>query len=111
MSLLGETGLRKLALLNHEKAVATRDALAAIPGVEVLTPRFFNEFAIRLPKGKKAAEVVDTLAGHHVLAGVPYSRLAPDAGLDDVLLVAATETTLDHDIKFLAKALATVLAA
>ena len=30
MSLLGETGLRKLALLNHEKAVATRDALARL---------------------------------------------------------------------------------
>ena len=109
MSLLGETGLRKLALLNHEKAVATRDALAAIPGVEILTPRFFNEFAIRLPKN--AAQVVDTLAGHHILAGVPYSRLAPDAGMDDVLLVAATETTLDHDIKLLAASLAKVLAA
>jgi glycine dehydrogenase subunit 1 len=108
MSLLGETGLRKLALLNHEKAVATRDALAAIPGVEILTPRFFNEFAVRLPKN--AAEVVDTLAGHHILAGVPYSRLAPEAGMDDVLLVAATETTLDHDIKFLATVLAKVLA-
>ena len=79
--------------------------------MEVLTPRFFNEFAIRLPKGKSAAEVVDTLAGHHLLAGVPYSRLAPDAGLDDVLLVAATETTLDHDIKFLARVLAKVLEA
>lgn len=109
MSLLGETGLRKLALLNHEKAVATRDALAAIPGVEVLTPRFFNEFAIRLPKN--ATEVVDALAGHHILAGVPYSRLAPDAGMDDVLLVAATETTLDADIQILAKSLSKVLAA
>ncbi|NBB64613.1 aminomethyl-transferring glycine dehydrogenase subunit GcvPA [Pseudomonas sp. ODNR1LW] len=109
MSLLGETGLRKLALLNHEKAVATRDALAAVPGVEILTKRFFNEFAVRLPKN--AAEVVDTLAGHHLLAGVPYSRLAPDAGMDDVLLVAATETTLDADIKLLATALAKVLAA
>jgi glycine dehydrogenase subunit 1 len=109
MSLLGETGLRKLALLNHEKAVATRDALAAIPGVEVLTPRFFNEFAIRLPKN--ATEVVDALAAHHVLAGVPYSRLAPDAGMDDVLLVAATETTLDADIQILAKSLSKVLAA
>lgn len=108
MSLLGETGLRKLALLNHEKAVATRDALAAIPGVEVLTPRFFNEFAVRLPRN--AAEVVDALAAHHVLAGVPYSRLAPDAGMDDVLLVAATETTLDADIQILAKSLAKVLA-
>ncbi|MBO9502794.1 aminomethyl-transferring glycine dehydrogenase subunit GcvPA [Brevundimonas sp. A19_0] len=108
MSLLGETGLRRLALLNHEKAVATRDALAAIPGVEVLTPRFFNEFAVKLPK--PAVEVVEQLANHHILAGVPYSRLAPDAGMDDVLLVAATETTLDADIQILAKTLAKVLA-
>jgi glycine dehydrogenase subunit 1 len=108
MSLLGETGLRRMALLNHEKALATRDALAAIPGVEVLTGRFFNEFAVRLPRN--AAEVVDALAAHRILAGVPYSRLAPDAGMDDVLLVCATETTLDADIKILAGALAKVLA-
>ncbi len=108
MSLLGETGLRKLALLNHEKAVATRDALAAIPGVEVLTPRFFNEFAVKLPK--PAAEVVEELARHRILAGVPYSRLAPGAGMDDVLLIAATETTLDADIKILASALAKICA-
>lgn len=108
MSLLGETGLRRMALLNHEKAMATRDALAAIPGVEILTGRFFNEFAVRLPRN--AAEVVDALAAHRILAGVPYSRLAPDAGMDDVLLVCATETTLDADIKILAGALAKVLA-
>src|SRR5690606_41010419 len=109
MSLLGETGLRQMALLNHEKAVATRDALAAIPGVEVLTPRFFNEFAVKLPKN--AAEVVQTLADNGILAGVPYSRLAPEAGLDDVLLVAATETVLESDITLLAKSLSKVLAA
>ena len=109
MSLLGETGLRKLALLNHERAMTTRDALAGIPGVEVLTPRFFNEFAVRLPRN--AAEVVEQLAEHRILAGVPYSRLNPEGGMDDVLLVAATETTLDADIKILAGALAKVLAA
>jgi glycine dehydrogenase subunit 1 len=108
MSLLGETGLRDLALLNHEKALAARDALAAIPGVEILTPRFFNEFAVRLPK--PAAEVVDALAQHRILAGVPYSRLAPGAGMDDVLLVAATETTLDADITILVKFLTKMLA-
>jgi len=97
-----------MALLNHEKALATRDALAAIPGVEVLTPRFFNEFAVRLPR--PAAEVVEQLAQSQVLAGVPYSRLAPEAGMDDVLLVAATETTLDGDIQILARSLARVLA-
>ena len=107
MSLLGETGLRRMALLNHEKALATRDALAAIPGVEILTTRFFNEFAVRLPQ--PAARVVDGLAAHHILAGVPYSRLAPDAGMDDVLLVAATEMTMDADIKLMAGALAKAL--
>lgn len=107
MSLLGETGLRRLALLNHQNALKTRDALAAVPGVEVLTPRFFNEFAVRLPK--PAAEVVEALAKEGVLGGVPFSRLDPDAGLDDVLLVCATETTSDADIQSLKSALAEVL--
>lgn len=107
MSLLGETGLRRLALLNHQNALKTRDALAAVPGVEVLTPRFFNEFAVRLPK--PAAEVVEALAKKGVLGGVPFSRLDPDAGLDDVLLVCATETISDADIQSLKSALAEVL--
>ena len=107
MSLLGETGLRRMALLNHEKALATRDAVASVPGVEVLTPRFFNEFAVKLPKN--AVEVVDQLAGRGVLAGVPYGRLNPGAGFDDVLLIAATETTTDDDIQSLKTALAEVL--
>src|SRR5271168_4396167 len=49
MSLLGETGLRRLAEVNHAKARGLARALAAAPGVEVLTPRFFNEIAVRLP--------------------------------------------------------------
>ncbi|MFN4297818.1 MAG: aminomethyl-transferring glycine dehydrogenase subunit GcvPA [Brevundimonas sp.] len=107
MSLLGETGLRRMALLNHEKALATRDAVASVPGVEVLTPRFFNEFAVKLPRN--AAEVVDQLAERGVLAGVPYGRLNPGARFDDVLLIAATETTTDDDIQSLKTALAEVL--
>jgi glycine dehydrogenase subunit 1 len=107
MSLLGETGLRRMALLNHEKALATRDAVASVPGVEILTPRFFNEFAVKLPKN--AVEVVEQLAERGVLAGVPYGRLNPGAGFDDVLLIAATETTTDDDIQSLKTALAEVL--
>jgi glycine dehydrogenase subunit 1 len=108
MSLLGEKGLRRLALVNHQKAVKLRDALAAVPGVEILTPRFFNEFAIKV--AGNAAELVETLAANGVIAGVPFSRLDPTAGLDDVLLVAATETTPDSDITLFAKALTKVLA-
>jgi glycine dehydrogenase subunit 1 len=108
MSLLGEAGLRRLAEINHAKARDLRDALAGVPGVEVLTPRFFNEFAVRLPR--PAAEIVETLAAEGVLGGVPYSRLAPDAGLDDVLLVAATETNTQEDIAIFASALKEALA-
>jgi glycine dehydrogenase subunit 1 len=108
MSLLGETGLRQLAKINHARARSLRDALAAIPGVEVLTPRFFNEFAVRLPKS--AVGVVNALAADGILAGVPVSRLDPGAGMDDVLLVCATETTALVDIADFAEALTQELA-
>jgi glycine dehydrogenase subunit 1 len=108
MTLLGEAGLRRLALLNHERACDLADALAGVKGVELLTPHFFNEFAIRLPR--RADAIVETLAAKGVLAGVPYARLAPQAGLDDVLLVAATETNTDDDIALYAHELKKALA-
>lgn len=107
LSLLGEDGFRQLAMLNHAQACAAATRLAEIPGVTVLNDRFFNEFTARLPK--PAVEVVDTLAERGVLAGVPVSRLLPNAGLDDLLLVAATETTSDDDIAALGTALEEVL--
>ena len=103
MTLLGETGLRKLAAINHQKARALKGALSGVKGVEVLTPRFFNEMAVRVPGD--AAALVETLAGKGVLAGVPVSRLAPAQGFDDVILMAATETTTDADIAALTAAL------
>ena len=107
MSLLGEAGLRQLAKINHAKARKLARGLGAVPGVQVLTPRFFNEFAVRLPK--PATGVVEALAERGVIAGVPFSRLAPGAGLDDVLLVAVTELTPDADLETLPHALAEVL--
>jgi glycine dehydrogenase subunit 1 len=72
-------------------------------GLEVLTPRVFNEIAVRT-RGP-AAELVDALATEGILAGVPISRLDPGAGLDDVLLLAATETTTPGDFAALQAAL------
>ncbi len=108
MTLLGEAGLRRLAEVNHGRARMLRDALAAVPGVEVLTPRFFNELAMRLDK--PAAAVVEALAARDIIAGVPVSRLDPAAGMDDVLLVCATETTMQDDIAAFAEALREELA-
>jgi glycine dehydrogenase subunit 1 len=108
MTLLGEAGLRQLAKVNHARARLLRDALAAVPGVEVLTPRFFNEFSVRLPK--PTSGVVNALAADGIVAGVPASRLDPAAGLDDVLIVCATETTSHVDIAEFAEALTEELA-
>ncbi|MGE0828299.1 MAG: aminomethyl-transferring glycine dehydrogenase subunit GcvPA [Hyphomonadaceae bacterium] len=105
MTLLGAAGLERLARLNHEAALTLADALGKVKGVEVLTNTVFNEFAIRTPK--PAREVVDALLKRGVMAGVPYSRLAP--GLDDVILVCATETNTEEDIAKYAKALSEVV--
>ena len=77
MTLLGEKGLTQLAQLNHEKAISLADALAGVRGVKVLTKRFFNEIAVKLPKPAQA--VVDALAEQGVIGGVAMSRLNPKA--------------------------------
>ena len=41
--------------------------------------------------------MVEALAEKGVLGGVPVSRLLPDAGLDDLLIVATTEINTDED--------------
>ncbi len=98
MTLMGEAGLRRLAAINHQRAIEAADALAAIPGVKVLTRSFFNEFTLRLPQA--AEPIVERLAARGVLAGVPGSRLwieTPEA--DDLLIVAATECVTGEDIE------------
>ena len=96
MALLGETGLRRLAAVNHANACDLADRLADLDEVEVLNKSFFNEFAIRMPGD--AAKVVEKMAKKGVLAGVPGSRLWPKTkGVADVILVANTEVNTDDD--------------
>src|SRR6201996_7213201 len=108
LSLLGEEGLTRLARINHAKASTLADRLAAVPGVDLLTNTFFNEFTIKL--SKPAARVVDQLAAKGVIAGVPVSRLLPhDPGVANLLILAATETNTDDDFAALTSALQEVL--
>ena len=108
LSLLGEEGLTRLARINHAKAVALADRLSKLAGVEVMTPAFFNELTIRLPK--PAAPIVEALAGKGVVAGVPASRLfSRQTGIENLLILAATETNTDDDFAALAKVLQEVL--
>ncbi|HUO99460.1 MAG TPA: aminomethyl-transferring glycine dehydrogenase subunit GcvPA [Rhizomicrobium sp.] len=108
LSLLGEGGLAKLAAANHARAARLAQMLTAVKGVELVTPQFFNEFTLRLPR--PAAAVVETLAARGLLAGVPASRLMPaNPDVRDFLIVAATETNTDEDCAAFAKALGEVL--
>jgi glycine dehydrogenase subunit 1 len=108
LALLGEAGFKRLALLNHQSAVKTAQALENMRGVELMTPAFFNEFTLRL--GRPAAEIVDALANKRILAGVAASRLYPDTeNARQLLIVAATEMTSDADRAALAQGLKEML--
>ena len=108
LSLLGEEGFTRLARANHVRASALAARLSKIKGVTLVTPSFFNEFTLKL--SRPASAVVDDLAEMGIIAGVPASRLLPrEAGMRDLLIVAATETATDEDCEAYAKALAEVL--
>jgi len=102
---LGPAGLRELGERCAAKTAYALGALTAVPGVEAAFPGapVFKEFTLRLPRA--AADVVDSLAGRGILAGVP----APWLG-DDALIVAVTERRSRAQIDAFAKALTEVLA-
>lgn len=104
MTLLGEKGLRELAMLNHKKAVAAANRLSSIPGVTLMNDSYFNEFTLILDKNSRA--LVRRLADQRILAGVSLGRLFPDEdGLSKGVIIAVTETTSDEDVDQLVVAL------
>ncbi|MEC7160515.1 MAG: glycine dehydrogenase, partial [Pseudomonadota bacterium] len=109
MTLLGEKGLRALAMENHRLACMAADRLAKVPGVKVLNDAFFNEFTLLLDGDARA--IVRDLTKRDILAGVSLGRLFPgNTALANGLLVAVTETTTEEDVETLASALEEVLA-
>ncbi|MBY8822771.1 aminomethyl-transferring glycine dehydrogenase subunit GcvPA [Sphingomonas colocasiae] len=109
MTLLGEKGLRDLAMLNHGLAVKAADRLAKVPGVALINDGFFNEFTLDL--GREARPVVRSLADRGILAGVSLGRLYPGvAALERGLVVAVTETSTAEDVEALAAGLEEALA-
>ncbi|MEY2333408.1 aminomethyl-transferring glycine dehydrogenase subunit GcvPA [Acidithiobacillus ferrianus] len=106
MAALGGHGLRRTALICHQRASRLREYLAALPEVRLpYAGPFFHEFVLRLPR--PASAVRDALLGHGILAGVPLA----DAGLGEAgdLLVCATELLEESDLRAYRDALATVL--
>jgi glycine dehydrogenase subunit 1 len=106
MSLLGDTGLARVAGHSHANTEGLVQRLTAIPGVErAHSGATFHEAALELPQ--PAAAVSQGLLERGVLGGY---QLAQDyAGMENRLLVCATETKTEADLDAYAEALEAVL--
>jgi glycine dehydrogenase subunit 1 len=102
LTLLGPEGLRRVALASHNNTRALVERLTAIDGVERIHDHpYFHECALGLPcPGDRA---VEALAKEGILAGVALGR--DYEGMDNGLLVCATETKDEADIERFANAL------
>ena len=108
LALLGPTGLRDVAESCWRTTRYAADQLAAVPGVEVVTPRpFFHEFAIRTPL--PASELNQQLLERGMVGGYELGRSY--SGMDDLLLLCCTEVTTREQIDQLAEVVSAALAA
>lgn len=106
MCLLGPDGLARTAENNMALARYAVERLTALPGVRPLNDApYGNEVALRLPC--PASRIVNELAGHGCVPGYPVADAYP--GMDDVLLLACTESNNRHQIGFLAESMGALL--
>lgn len=108
LTLLGEKGLRALAVENHRLACLAADRLQHVPGVRVMNDAFFNEFTLLLDGD--AHQAVQELAKRRILGGIALGCLYPgQTDLAHGMLVTVTETATGEDIEALANGLEEVL--
>lgn len=106
LSLIGKTGLKRIAQLCVDKAYYAKERIDAIPGVTVmrLSPTF-NEFTVKLPID--AGECVGKMVDCGIAAGFPLGRYY--SGMENYLLIAVTEKRTKFEIGLLADTLERVL--
>jgi glycine dehydrogenase subunit 1 len=106
MSLVGPEGLARVASASHANTAVLQKQLARIPGVSLaFNGPSFHEFVVKLPK--PAAEVIDALSGRGIAAGYDLSGAFPALG--HAMLVCATETKSEDDLRNYSDALRAVL--
>jgi glycine dehydrogenase subunit 1 len=106
LSLVGREGFLDVGRQCMDRASYAWHKLTAIDGVEpAFNRRFFNEFALRLPKD--ASEVVSALVDQGIAAGFPVGRYYE--GMENILLFAFTEKRTKEEIDILAAKLESAL--
>jgi glycine dehydrogenase subunit 1 len=107
MALQGPQGLARIASACHQNTATLTGLLTELAGVEVhFDGPFFHERALKLPM--PAGVVIDALLEKGILAGLDLGRFYP--GLEDVLLVCATEKRTEAEMAAYRDGLAEVLA-
>jgi len=106
MSLLGAEGLEQVAATCQQRTNKLVDALTKVRGVRLVFdgPRF-HEAVLQLDR--KVDDVLEKLARAGIVGGFDLSQQYPELG--QALLVCATETRTDEDIKRYATTLAEVM--
>jgi len=104
LAVVGRQGLRAIARRNLDASAYARRRLSEVAGCSLaFTAPTFNEFVLRLPG---PAEAYRRWIGEQgVIAGLPLGRYEP--GLEDAMLICATELTRRDDIDRLAAAIET----
>jgi len=95
MSLLGRTGIRKLASLNHDKAEHLKRELARAGFKVPFSAPTFNEFVVEAPKGFE--KKYERLATNKIVAGLPLAPYYPALPQAYLLCVTETKTKADLD--------------
>ncbi len=107
MSLVGATGLQRVASQCHSKTAQLLEAIADIDGIEpVFTRPFFHEIVLRF--AKPLGPVLDELSQQGILAGYAITEHYPQ--FTNCLLVCVTETKTDEDLDIFVNALRQALA-
>lgn len=99
MSLLGKSGLRRMAEVNVSRAYEARDRLAGQPQLEsCFTGAFFNEFVLR---ARNLERLLQRCNAARIVPGVPLGQWYPE--LKDCLLVCVTEMNEREEIEHLVR--------
>lgn len=96
MRLMGASGLQKTALQSHQQAMKLKSLLSDVDGISIVFDNVnFHEFVIRV--NQPIDTLVAKLEAQGFQAGYVLQNDFPE--LDNCLLVCATETKTDEDLK------------
>lgn len=107
LSLVGGEGLRRMALVSHQRTQELVQALSVLPGIErVFDQPFFHEIVLR-SKDIPVVEILQQLTQAGILGGIALGEFYPE--LADCWLLCATEVRTTDDIEKYAQALTAIV--